>query len=261
MNVRQYLDRIKVSQIREPSYSFLQELLLSHLITIPFENLDIRQGVEIVLDERHIYEKIVVHRRGGFCYELNGLFCWLLRELDFPVSMVSGRVYIPTDDRFTPEFDHMVLLVQLDYTYMVDVGFGDCFRNPIAMPKGTNEDISGKYRIQSQNSTQDIYFLQRQENDKWRTLYSFTPYPRQLTDFVEMCVFNQTSSESHFTQKTVCSIAKDYGRVTLSDNSLTITKGGKMERGTIPSQEIFRQMLFEYFGIQLMEIQTLTQSC
>lgn len=249
MNIRQYLDRIKISQIQKPSYTFLQELLLNHLINIPFENLDIRQGVEIVLDERLIYEKIVIHRRGGFCYELNGLFCWLLRQLDFAVSMVSGRVYIPTDDRFTPEFDHMVLLVQLDKTYLADVGFGDCFRNPIAMPKGTTEDISGKYRIQQQDSTQDIYFLQRQEKDMWRTLYSYTPYPRQLTDFMEMCVFNQSSPESHFTQKTVCSVATDYGRVSLSENTLTITKGGETRRITIPSKVIFKQMLFEYFGI------------
>ena len=71
--------------------------------------------------------------------------------------MVSGRVYIRSVDRFTPEFDHMALLIHLDKTYLVDVGFGDCFRNPIALPTGKVEDVSGKYRVVALNSDQNSY--------------------------------------------------------------------------------------------------------
>jgi N-hydroxyarylamine O-acetyltransferase len=71
--------------------------------------------------------------------------------------MASAQVYIPTKERFTPEFDHMVLLVNLENTYLVDVGFGDTFRKPIALPDGITEDISGRYRVQSYDSAPDTY--------------------------------------------------------------------------------------------------------
>ena len=125
MNLNSYLQRIKISQLEKPNLSLLLKVQEQHLLTVPFENLDIHQGKKIVLEENRIYEKIVVNERGGFCYELNGLFCWLLRSLDFSVSMVSSQVYQLAEDRFTPEFDHMVLLVNLDKAHLVDVGFGD----------------------------------------------------------------------------------------------------------------------------------------
>jgi arylamine N-acetyltransferase len=120
MNYIQYLQRLQVKNTENLSYSFLSKLQEQHLFTIPFENLDIHQGKKIVLEEKRIYEKIVVNERGGFCYELNGLFCWLLRSLDFSVSMVSSQVYRSAEERFTPEFDHMVLLVNLEKAYLVD---------------------------------------------------------------------------------------------------------------------------------------------
>lgn len=251
MNAKQYLDRIKIAHIEEPSYSFLAKLQCQHLLTVPFENIDILQGKEIVLDEGCIYEKIVVRGRGGFCYELNGLFSWLLRELGFSVSMISGRVYNPIDDRFTPEFDHMVLLVHLNRTYLIDVGFGDTFRKPIAMPDGEIEDISGRYRIHPPHLDQDVYLLQKHAEIEWRAEYSFTTYPRKMSDFAKMCVFNQTSPDSHFTQRTVCTIATEYGRVTLSGSYLTITEDQGMRKIPVASPEEYKRMLFEHLGIEL----------
>jgi N-hydroxyarylamine O-acetyltransferase len=99
MNCNQYLQRIKVDGIEKPTYSFLSKLQAHHLFTVPFENLDIHLGKKIVLGESRIYQKMVVPGRGGFCYDLNGLFCWLLRSLGFSVSMVSSQVYRPAEDR------------------------------------------------------------------------------------------------------------------------------------------------------------------
>ena len=100
MNLNSCLQRIQVNKTENLSYSFLSKLQEQHLLTVPFENLDIHQGKKIVLEEDRIYEKIVACGRGGFCYELNGLFCWLLRSLDFSVSMVSSQVYRLTEDRY-----------------------------------------------------------------------------------------------------------------------------------------------------------------
>jgi len=221
------------------------------LFTVPFENLDIHQGNKIVLDEDRIYEKIVIGGRGGFCYELNGIFCWLLRSLGFTVSMASAQVYIPTKERFTPEFDHMVLLVDLENTYLVDVGFGESFRKPIALPNGKSEDISGIYRLRTFTSGQDTYILQKKDNNDWQTVYSFTKHPRVLSDFEEMNDFNQSSPESHFTQQTICSIATKSGRVSLSDDFLTITDGSSKRKINVISQEDFKHKLMDHFGILL----------
>jgi N-hydroxyarylamine O-acetyltransferase len=221
------------------------------LLTVPFENLDIHQGKKIVLEEKRIYEKIVVNKRGGFCYELNGLFCGLLRFLDFSVSMVSSKVYRLAEGMFTPEFDHMVLLVNLDKAYLVDVGFGDTFRKPIALPDGIVEDISGTYRVQPFSSSPETYILQKQENNCWQHVYSFTAHPRVISDFDEMCTFHQTSPESHFTQEIICTMATKNGRVSLSDDFLTITDGSSKKKTKVDSNKDFKHKLRDHFGIQL----------
>jgi N-hydroxyarylamine O-acetyltransferase len=248
MDAGNYLDHIKIFQIEEPNYSFLEKLQVSHMATIPFENIDIRQGRNIFLDEEHLFNKIVVHKRGGFCYELNGLFRWLLRRLNYNISIAAGRVYIVSEDRFTPEFDHMALLVHLDKTYIVDVGFGDCFRKPIAIPAGTVKDVSGKYRVKTLNSGQNSLIIQKQDKGKWCPVYSFTTQPRRMADFAEMCKYNQTSPNSHFTQRTICTIATDNGRITLSDDSLTIDHGGAKCKRSVTFQDR-NEILRKYFGI------------
>jgi len=247
MILQQYLERIKIAKVQEANYSFLEKLQVSHLTNIPFENIDIRQSRNISLDEEHLFNKIVVRKRGGFCYELNGLFRWLLRSLNYNVSITAGRVYIVSEDRFTPKFDHMALLVHLDKTYIVDVGFGDCFRKPIAIPAGTVEDVSGNYRVVALNSDQNSYVIQKLEEGNWRPVYSFTTYSRKMADFAEMCQYNQTSPKSHFTQKTICTIATADGRITLSDDSLTVNHRETKRKRTVSPPEI-DGILRKYFG-------------
>ena len=251
MNCIQYLQRIQISKTEKVSYSFLSKLQKQHLSTIPFENLDIHQGKKIVLEDERLYEKIVVRKRGGFCYELNGLFCWLLGSLGFSVSMVSSKVYRLAKDNFTPDFDHMVLLANLENTYLVDVGFGDTFRKPIALPDGITDDISGKYRVQPFGSTPDTYILQKEENNIWQHVYCFTAHVRVISDFNEMCTFHQTSPESHFTQGIICTMATKSGRISLSDDFFTITDGSAKKKTKVDSHKDFKNKLRDHFGIQL----------
>jgi N-hydroxyarylamine O-acetyltransferase len=251
MNLNSYLQRIKISQCEKPNLSFLSKLQEQHLLSVPFENFDIHQGKKIVLEENRFYEKVVVNRRGGFCYELNGLFCWLLRSLDFSVSMASSQVYRLAEDKFTPQFDHMVLLVNLEKAYLVDVGFGDTFRKPIALPDGILEDISGMYRVQPFGPAPDTYILQKKEKNSWQHVYSFTTHPRVISDFKQMCTFHQTSPESHFTQEIICTMATKTGRVSLSEDFLTNTGGNSKRKRRVTSPEDFRKMLIQIFGIHL----------
>jgi N-hydroxyarylamine O-acetyltransferase len=251
LKVEQYLERIGISRVERPSHGYLASLMHNHLLSVPFENLDIHQGIEIKLDPEHLFEKIVVHRRGGFCYELNGLFDWLLRNLGFEVSMLSARAYFPASASYGPEFDHMTLLVTLERSFLVDVGFGDCFRKPLLFPDGAVKDVSGTYRIHPSQFIQGGFDVERCIGSAWESEYCFDLTSRKLEDFNEMCAYHQTSPDSHFTQDLVCTVATQEGRKTLSQNNLTFTRGQEVEKQPVSSQDHFYQLLGEHFGIEL----------
>jgi len=258
VNVVQYLDRIGVSCVEKPTPEYLALLHTNHLLSVPFENLDIHHDVAIVLNQENLFDKIVLRRRGGFCYELNGLFAWLLHNLGFDVSMVSGRVYDPGSSAFSPAFDHMVLFVQLTQTFLVDVGFGDCFRKPIPLSDGTVEDISGQYRIRPSRLNDDDFQVERHRMGRWEIEYSFDERVRKLEDFAQRCSFHQTSPDSHFTQSIVCTLASQEGRKTLSSENLKISKADVIKNTPIPTREYFYRLLFEHFGIR-MEVEEQAQ--
>ncbi len=250
MLVQSYLNRIGIDKIKTPSLEFLTELQNRHLLSVPFENLDIPEK-RIVLDLDRIYEKIIPTKRGGFCYELNGLFHWLLTSLGFKVDILSARVFNSQKNEFGPEFDHMTLLVQfprIDKYYLADVGFGDSFRTPIEIYSGEVEDISGHFRIKRGNN---VSVLQVENENGWIPQYSFSLLPRKFSDFKEMCDFQQDDPASHFRNSKICTIATVPGRITLSDNSLTITEGKSKNKTTVESREEFNAYLKNNFNIVL----------
>ena len=250
MELQSYLNRIGINKIKAPSFEFLNELQNYHLLSIPFEDLDIPEK-RIELDLNSIYEKIIPTKRGGFCYELNGLFHWLLTSLGFKIDMLSARVFNSEKNEFGPEFDHMTLLVQfpkIDKYYLADVGFGDSFRIPIDIAGGEVNDVSGHYRIKRGNNSLE---LQLENQNSWLTQYSFSLSPRKLTDYKQMCDFQQDSPVSHFRTRMLCTIATTTGRITLSNNSLTITEGRSKNKITFEGKEEFNSYLKNYFDIEL----------
>ena len=111
MNIKTYLERIDYRGSLVPNVETLRALQLAHLLAVPFENLSIHAQQPIVLNDDALFEKIVGRRRGGFCYELNGLFAALLRALGFDVAMLSAGV-AKDSSGFGPGFDHMTLRVE-----------------------------------------------------------------------------------------------------------------------------------------------------
>ena len=136
MDTEGYLERIGYTGPRDPTPELVRRLHRAHLLAVPFENLDIPLGRPIELSVPAFYDKIVRRRRGGFCYELNGLFGWLLRQLGFGVTLLSARVYHLGEPG--PDFEHALLLVEAGERLIADVGFGDSFIEPLAL-EGTRE--------------------------------------------------------------------------------------------------------------------------
>ncbi len=248
VGVDAYLQRIKyVGEIR-PTESTLRALHRAHLFTVPFENLDISMGREIVCDENRILHKIVNDHRGGFCYELNGAFAALLRALGFRVTLLSARV-AREDGSYGPEFDHLTLRVDLEEPCLADVGFGECFLEPLLLESGTEQAQYGRvYRL---TSVGGMFGLEVLVEGKWKREYAFTFRPRLLPEFAEMCHYHQTSPESHFTRQRICSLATPEGRVTLSDEKLIETRGGSRQERLLSGDQEWRANLRERFGMIL----------
>jgi N-hydroxyarylamine O-acetyltransferase len=221
---------------------------VAHLLAVPFENLSMYWGEPIVLADEAFFEKIVRRRRGGFCYELNGSFAALLRALGFDVQMLAGGVMDPRGE-FRPDFDHMVLLVTLAERWLVDVGFGDCFREPLLLDE-RNEQVQGRraYRIEDVGDGR-LILLQRGESGEWKAQYRFSHDPHVLADYAGMCHYHLTSPKSFFAQGRICSLPTQDGRVTLSEMRLIITRGGTREERVLESEEEHAEALREHFGI------------
>lgn len=248
MKTTPYLQRIGIDHVQENDLQTLSQLQLQHMLHVPFENLDVIQNVPIPLDIETFYKKIVLNQRGGFCYELNGLFNWLLHNLGFSCHLISATVHQP-GGTWAKAGSHATQIVELDQLYLVDVGFGDSVRRPLPLSGETREDVSGVYRVVKVKD--DFFDLQRKDHtNEWRILYRFDIKPKQLTDFAKGCHFNQTSPKSHFTQKNITSIATQNGRVTLSGDDLTVTQHGEKQKTQISSEEK-SSVLEKYFNIQL----------
>jgi N-hydroxyarylamine O-acetyltransferase len=253
----------------------LRELHLRHLRVVPFENLSVHLGEEIVLEERRLVEKVVGARRGGFCYELNGAFGALLAALGFEVTLLAARVY-GEEGRLGIPYDHLALLVgTVDAgQWLADVGFGAHSHYPLRWERGVGqEDPGGVFRIveagpdgaevkgAAAGGTEvgDLDVLR----DSAR-VYRLEARPRVLGDFVAGAWWHSTSPESHFTRSLICSrVTEDGGRVTLSGRRLKVTSGGEGEREESEGKEnelagddevlgVYR----ETFGIELKRVPT-----
>jgi N-hydroxyarylamine O-acetyltransferase len=247
VDITAYLERIHYHGSVALTAETLRQLQVAHLLSVPFENLGIHAGEPIILEDEALFEKIVARRRGGFCYELNGLFAALLRALGFNVTMLSASV-ANAEGEFGPEFDHMALLVTLAERWLVDVGFGDSFREPLLLDeRAVQVQCERAYRIDTAGDL--LILMQRDDNGKWGAQYRFGLEPHVYADYAGMCRYHQTSPRSHFTQRRVCSLATPAGRVTLSQVRLITTSGGERQERELEGEEEYAEALREYFGV------------
>ncbi|KAF7234881.1 Arylamine N-acetyltransferase, pineal gland isozyme NAT-10 [Varanus komodoensis] len=252
MDVGQYLQRIAYQGTSQPSLETLHRLHRRHLLSVPFESLSIHCKEPILLELPRLYDKIVRRHRGGFCYELNGLFLWLLQTLGFDAKGIAGRVRNRFTGRYGPPLDHLVILVRLDgQQFLCDVGFGEGFMEPLPLKKEMEHvQEGGTFWLGLEGAT---WVLERRESpgQQGRPLYQFTLEEKKLEDFADMCLYHQTSPSSIFACKSFCSLhQEDGGRLTYMGWRLISTKGGERTEAVLQSSEI-PAILNENFGIRL----------
>lgn len=225
----------------------LRRLHSAHLHTVPFENLSIHLDEPVVLDGAALFEKVVERRRGGFCYELNGLFALLLEALGYRVHRLSARTFSAAHG-YSPPLDHLALHVTdtSGDTWLADVGFGRHTEFPLRFTDHADQkDPGGLFRI-AENDDAEFTVLRDGEAQ-----YRVDPKPLALADFTQACWWQCTSPESHFTQNVICSRLTDDGRLTLTGDQLITTDGAGRRVEEITSDEQLLALLRGRFGIEL----------
>ncbi|WP_333762432.1 arylamine N-acetyltransferase family protein [Streptomyces sp. IBSBF 2390] len=249
-----YLFRLGVVRPPRPTGEALRELHLRHLRTVPFENLSIHLGEEIVLEEKRLLDKVTGTPRGGFCYELNGAFGALLTALGYEVELLAARVY-GDEGRLGIPYDHLALRVGTadGGTWLADVGFGAHSHCPLDWAeRGEQDDPAGRFRLVAAGpdaaGAGDLDVVR-----DGRPQYRLETRTRVLGDFVAGAWWHSTSPLSHFTKSLVCSrVTEDGGRITLGGRTLTTTAAdGSRDKRELESDEEVLGVYRERFGIEL----------
>lgn len=254
MNVDTYLKRLNYSGPIEPTVETLRSLQFAHLLAVPFENLSIHSNEPIVLNDAALFTKIVENRRGGFCYECNGLFAALLRALGFDVKMLAAGVARP-DGTFGPPFDHMTLMVTLADRWLVDVGFGDSFSEPLLLDS-RGEQVQGERTFRIDADDDHLILNRRNAGGDWQPQYRLSLQPYEFAAYEETCHFHQTSPDSHFTKGVICSrLTPEGGRITISGMRFITTSDPQLrEERTLSGRAEFDQLLHDQFGIVMKSV-------
>ena len=251
--MHEYLERIGVGGLPlAADFPSLELLQRNHLLMVPFENLDIHWKRSIVLDTKRFFSKIVEEKRGGFCYELNGLFNELLRDLGFRTRLISGRVFDGT--QHGPEFDHAAIIVTIGAEeYLSDVGFGAFTAAPLRLALDVEQDDpNGTFVIRKfDDSYLDVAKL---DSATWRSQYVFHDRARDLSEFNAMCDFQQYSPDSHFRKGKLCSIMTSTGRKTLTDKNFVVTANGSKDETPVSGDEAFYSILKAEFAIEAARV-------
>ena len=231
------------------------ELQRRHLEHVPFENLDIHLGESIDLAEEALFDKIVRRRRGGFCYELNGLFALLLEALGASVDRVGARVW--GVGGFGPPLDHMHLVVTWPGSpqrWLADVGFGRFTHRPLRWDcRDPQHDEAGSFRIAPADDDPGCFDVWSGETRQCRT----DPRPLALTDFEPTSWFQQTSPASHFREGPMCSRLDGGGRVTIAGNLLILTRDGERTEVRLGTEAEVLAAYREHFGLSLPRVPSL----
>uniref|UniRef100_H2ZLG5 arylamine N-acetyltransferase n=1 Tax=Ciona savignyi TaxID=51511 RepID=H2ZLG5_CIOSA len=231
--MQKYLKRINYNQEIRNDSTTLTKLCKQHMEHIPFENLDMFGGKRRHLDFQRVYNDLVLLKRGGFCYEHNGLFNWVLLECGYKVKMVQAAAYIDEVVGYGPDFDHLALLVTCcdGSEWLADVGWGgNSFTHPLKFELTTEQtQPNGVYRLHKLDD--NFIVLQKRKKTliqmdnvecsvkkeknaiEWESIYKFDLVPRKWEDFKEMFDYQHDSEESFLKNNMLCAKQRDTGSI------------------------------------------------
>lgn len=255
MNLTAYLNRIGFDEVPRADLDTLRRIHRLHLAAIPYENLDVQLGRKLGFDIDAHFRKLVGSKRGGWCYEMNGLMAWALEQIGFRVMRLAGGVRRDTAGDVVVG-SHLVLAVLLERPYLADVGFGDGMIEPTPIVEGSFRQDQFEFR------------LERLDDSWWR--FHNQPYGGAPTFDFELteapperlsvrCEWLQTSPDSGFVQNAVCQRYVDGELRILRGRVLRTVRGSQVEQRTLDTLDDYRAALANLFAIELPEVEQIWQ--
>ena len=248
-DVDAYLARIGYTADRRADFSTLCALMACQLDAIPFENLDVFHGrLEPDLGTEALFDKLIRRRRGGYCFELNGLFWRLLEALGFTCSCGVGRIAFGRDHLTPPA--HRVIFLEIGGTrYFCDVGFGGPIpASPLPMTEGEIHTCTAgrRYRF-FRDGGETTLFVERE--GRFVPMLIFDERPREPVDFVPLNCFCARSPAQPFRgRQMVWRMARD-GRRSIDGDLLRVERKGVTEETVLDTETALREALLTHFGI------------
>ncbi|XP_030581180.1 arylamine N-acetyltransferase, pineal gland isozyme NAT-10-like [Archocentrus centrarchus] len=230
MNLDEYFKRIDFHGSRDkPDLATLKQIHWQHIMSIPFENLSIHCGEKIIIDLEVIFNKVVRSSRGGWCFESNYLFNWVLKQMGYDPTILGSRVFDNNSDAFESTEVHLINKVIIDgKAYIADVSFGLSGQiwEPLELISGKDQpQAGGVFRLIDKG---DMWMLEKTgrttqvpnpefanssllNRKETRLIYGFTLEPREVDNFLEANHTLQTDPASLFTNKSICSLQTPTG--------------------------------------------------
>jgi arylamine N-acetyltransferase len=254
VDVAAYFGRIGYRGPAEPTVETVHALVAAHNQSIPFENLDPLLGIPVAdLSAAALTDKLVRRRRGGYCYEHNGVMGYVLDELGFGVQRFAGRVVWMNPDGPLPAQTHQVLSVTVPGVVgplLVDVGFGgQTLTSPIRLQPGPVQETRHEpYRIRERG---EGYQLEAEIGDVWQPLYTFTTRPQPRIDLEIGSWYVSTHPNSHFVTGLTAALVTDDARWNLRGRNLAIHRAGNTEKIRFDTAADVLDVLTDRFGIDV----------
>lgn len=246
MKLEAYLNRIGHQGPVRPDIDCLRKVHLGQVLSVPYENIDVQLGHPLDQDIERIFHKVVVKQRGGWCFELNGLLGWALREIGFDVQRVSAG--IRRDERGDEAFgNHLILLVRLEQTYLADHGMGDGLRQPIPLVLGEHPQGNLTFHLEK---TQDNFWRFRNHALAYPPNFDFKETPADEALIAAKNSALQVAPESVFVQNLICQIMEHENVTCLTGRVLRHNSSAGVRKTMLNSSADLEQTLSKVFGIK-----------
>jgi arylamine N-acetyltransferase len=257
VDVAAYFDRIGYRGPAEPTVETVHALVAAHNGSIPFENLDPLMGIPVAdLGAAALTDKLVHRRRGGYCYEHNGLMGYVLEQLGFGVDRLAGRVIWLNPGGPLPAQTHQVLSVTVpgvDGRLLVDVGFGgQTLTSPIRLQAGPVQETRHEpYRISERG---DALQLEAQVRGEWQPLYIFTTRPQPRIDLEVGSWYVSTHPNSFFVTGLTAALVTGEARYNMRGRNLAIHSAGETQKIRFDTAAEVLEALTDRFGIDIADL-------
>ena len=233
LSVKKYLERINFNYYNYTedlsdlsiSYDTLSNLVYCHFMSVPYENFDILNNIPLSLEIPDLYDKIVNRRRGGYCFELNTLFNWLLNQIGFKTQTYIARFLLDEPVfPFVPMRRHRVMRTEIDGEYYIaDIGVGcEVPVRPLKLVENQETEIRKTfYKFRKDENFGWVLQYKHSKDDyknEWKDIYGFTEEPQFEIDFIQPNFWCQYSEDSPFRAKNIIAIRTATGKCSIDGN-------------------------------------------